>query len=255
MTNELLKELKEKNNDFIYEFTLPSNGKFEVPEYPKTFRMRIPKVKDEKAYLIKLSQIEDFNEAFAFIISRVTDIKNPEILLPIDRDFILLQIKKSYDGEKIKTIIQDDKGHYNEITVDLSKIEIPKIKKKIPLEYEVELPVSGIKVKMKTMVLKDYISAGRFFNNLQEKDVLTRAYITLAESILSFTTSEGKVYEIDNLYDKYLIIQELQGVDKRALIEGKEPFLPLIKIPVEYTCRVCGTHYNVELGVADVAPF
>ena len=218
-----------------YELTLPSQQ--------KTIQYRPFLVKEEKILLMALEsgKPEEMLTAVKDIVKSCTfEAINPEDYPLFDLEYIFLQIRAKSVGEvaKIRILCPDDKKTYENVEVDLSKVEVyvdDNLSNNIVLDETRKL---GVVLKYPS--LKD---VERFAEHGDE---------SIQSAMKMITACIDSIFDADNLYDAKN--ETVEALDKFIDSLNNEQFtklseffkeMPALHSTISFNCTSCN-HANSE---------
>jgi len=229
---------------------LPSNGAF---GYPREVEYREMMVKDEE--ILSMATGENYSKVLNGVLKSVlNDCPFYENITTHDRDFLLIWIwANNYESKKHLTVtcentndMGDVCGHVNNVTVDLTKLDISNPREKFTGAIEVTLKKTGKPIKIRLNTVRDELDTEAFLSSEAGKNQKYDHLMNVASLDLGIDTS---------LENKLKWVRDNVSAKEMALVRKFHKSLAYgVKTMLSHTCEKCGgeTHYVLPFQVSDV---
>ena len=235
--------------------SLPSQGKYYPRSSPlhgvEQLEIKHMTAKEEDILSLPLGKSDELTMFDKLITSLLIDKTiDPSKMIEEDKTAILLSARRTGYGNSYKTnLVCDHCQQIGEFEFDLSKVDISEPEN--PIEYDpesncflIELPVSKIKIRAKTLDKEDEKAI-----NFEEKQ---KAKIKL-EFNRTLATVKRIIYSANDIYDPQTIAklsEVLPAADAKYLLGFDKTCYPKVNTKQEITCPNCGGTSEKELPLS-----
>lgn len=229
---------------------LPSMGAF---GYPTQVEYREMMVKDEE--VLSMATGDNYSKVLNGVLKSVlNDCPFYENITTHDRDFLLIWVwANNYEAKKHLTVTCENIdelgevcGHVNNVTVDLTKLDVSNPRENFTGAIEVTLKKTGKPIKIRLNTVRDELETEAFLGSEAGKNQKYDHLMNVASLDLGIDTS---------LENKLKWVRDNVSAKEMALVRKFHKSLAYgVKTMLSHKCEKCGgaTHYVLPFQVSDV---